>query len=133
MVKTDEFALFCLDTYSFFNEMFPWMHVSQSVHRYLAHNADIIAQNGDQGLAQLSESPLESSHKVLRRVRINLTRMTGLGPNLQDTFGRLWMHSSPQIRHQKPPKKIYVKKKSDNDLDDELFKYFIQSIDNEPE
>ena len=127
MIETEDYKLFCLDTYILFNKLFPWFEVSQSVHRYLAHGADVIAMNGSMGLAQLSEGPLESCHKVLRRVRLNLSRMTCLGDNLDDTYGRLWMHASPQVRSQRPKKREKNHTNTIENVDDELFKLFVQS------
>ena len=126
-IRTQEFGEFCLDTNLLFVDLFPWMEVTPSIHRFLAHGAQIIALNDGKGLGQLSEAPLESTHKVLRKVRLNLSRMTCLSDNLDDTFGRLWMHASPQIRSQKPPQKHRISKSNRNvNDDDELLNYFIQ-------
>ena len=98
LIKVEEFGQFCLDTYVLMRRTFPWMKVNQSIHQYLGHGHQIIAMNDNRGLGQLSEAPLESCHKVLRRVRQNLSRMTSLDDNLTDNFGRLWMLASPQVR-----------------------------------
>ena len=131
MIEIDDFKSFCLDTYALLNRMFPWMKISQSIHRYLAHGSDLIALNGSMGLAQLSEGPLESCHKILRRVRLNLSRMTNLGDNLDDTYGRLWMHASPQIRHQKPKKRTKALRNNAEYSDDEFINLFVQKDDYE--
>ena len=103
----------------------------QYTSRFLAHSADVIEMNNGKGLAQLSESPLESCHKILRRTRLNSARMTCLGDNLTDVFGHLWMYASPQIRHQSP-KKNSGHKMARSTSDDELLKSFINEIEDSP-
>ena len=71
-VKVDLFAELCKETNVKLLEAFPWNTVTETVHRYLGHAAHCIARNNNHGLAQLSESPLESSHKMLRQAMLLL-------------------------------------------------------------
>jgi hypothetical protein len=50
----DELEGFCLETYVKLLELFPWASVPNSVHKALAHLAQVIAANGGFGLGQLS-------------------------------------------------------------------------------
>ena len=50
----DELEGFCLETYVKVLELFPWASVPNSVHKALAHLAQVIAANGGFGLGQLS-------------------------------------------------------------------------------
>ena len=70
------------------------------------------------------KGPLESQHKNLRRIRLNLARMTNTKENLTDVFNRLWSMSSPSVRSQKPPPKKRRKFTFDY-VDDMIFQSFI--------
>ena len=97
-IETDAFGQFCLDTYLFIIRSIPWARISPSLHRVLAHSAEKIALNGGVGIGELSEEPLESSNKLVRRYRERLARKTNLRDNLIDVFSRLWARSDPVIR-----------------------------------
>ena len=118
-----EFKNYCTTTYVMFLETFPWMNVNESAHRLLAHSWELIEQNNFQSLGQFSESPLESKHKKMRRVRQTLARLTNELDSFDDIFSRLYMSSCPLIRKQKPIKKqraksnIFVPSEDDNIVD----------------
>ena len=117
----EEFEDFCYDTYKLLLQEFPWMKLSETVHRLLAHSAEVIRLNGNQSLGQLSESPLEAQHKLVRKYRTYLARLTNETDNLQDVYTRLYMRFCPLIRKQKPQKRLRAKKivkSSDDDIID---------------
>ena len=120
----DEFEEYCLSTYVMFVKEFPWMKLSETVHRLLAHAPEAIRINGNKGLGQLSESPLEAQHKLIRRYRTTLARLTNESDNLCDVYNRLYMQSSPMIRKLRPKKKA---KKMSKELsnDDEIINSFL--------
>ena len=105
-VQIKKFHDFCLETYILQLQTFPWMHVSPTVHRYLAHASQAMQKNGGYGLGQLSEAPLESIHKNMRFARKFLSRKTNLAHNLDDVYARLWLEAAPQMRKFKPSKKF---------------------------
>ena len=121
----EEFEDFCYSAYKILLVEFPWMKLSETVHRFLAHSAEVIRLNGDQGLGQLSESPLEAQHKLVRKYRTYLARLTNETDNLQDVYNRLYMRFCPIIRKQKPQKrsrsKKHVKSSDDEIIDSYLY------------
>ena len=120
----DSFEEYCLSTYKMFLNEFPWMKLSETVHRLLAHAPEAIRINENKGLGQLSESPLEAQHKLIRRYRSTLARLTSESDNLADVYNRLYMQSCPMIRKQRPQKKA---KKMSNEFtnDDEIINLFL--------
>ena len=119
----DEFEDLCYSTYKSLIIEFPWMHLSESVHRLLAHASEVIRMNGNKALGQLSESPLEAQHKLVRKYRTYLARLTSETDNLQDVYTRLYMRFCPVIRKQKPQKRLRDKKvvkRSDDEIIDTL-------------
>ena len=120
----EEFEDLCYATYKTLLQEFPWMHLSETVHRLLAHSAEVIRLNGDQGLGQLSESPLEAQHKLVRKYRTYLARLTNETDNLKDVYNRLYMRFCPVIRKQKPQKKSRGKK-TVKSSDDEIIDTYL--------
>ena len=57
---------FCKKAYIHRVESFPWAILSISIHRGFGHLTELVRKNGGIGLGSLSESPLESAHKILR-------------------------------------------------------------------
>ena len=69
--STEKFDLvklekFCKKAYKHRVESFVWAIVSTSIHRGFGHLTELVRRNGCIGLGSLSESPLESAHKILR-------------------------------------------------------------------
>ena len=65
-INVPELKKFCKRAYLFRVEKFPWAIVSTSTHRGFGHMVDLVLKNNGMGLGNLSESPLESAHKILR-------------------------------------------------------------------
>ena len=59
---------FCSKAYLHRVKSFPWAILSTSTHRGFGHIVKLMRKNGGRGLGNLSESPLESAHKILRTV-----------------------------------------------------------------
>ena len=75
----------------------PWIELSPSAHIVLAHSAELIADNGNKGLLNYSESGLEANNKFLRQYRLNRSRKTSQFDNLSDCINRLWDKSDPIV------------------------------------
>ena len=73
-----EFEAFCLDTYRFLLTTWPWIRVSETVHRMLGHSADVIILNQNRGLLRIGEQGSESLHKVQRLGRVAGARKASL-------------------------------------------------------
>ena len=74
-IKISKFKQFCTDAYVFKIKAFDWPSLTVSLHRAYGHLPEIISLNDGLGLGDVSETCLESSHKVLRYASKHL------GPN----------------------------------------------------
>ena len=64
----------------------PWISITPSLHKVLAHSWELIENNDGYGLGSLDESGLEGCNKILRHVRTNLSRKQSQKSNLVDTI-----------------------------------------------
>jgi hypothetical protein len=81
-----DFNDYCLDTYAFILETWPWVRVSETIHRMLAHSAEVIVINGNRGLLRMGEHGNESMHSVQRKTRDFGARKSNLVRGDTDTF-----------------------------------------------
>ena len=58
-IDIDNFELYCKQTQIRLRQILPWMEISTTIHMLLAHGPQFIRANGNRGLLQYSESPLE--------------------------------------------------------------------------
>ena len=72
---------------------------------------------------------MEGKHKQLRRIRLNLSRMTNTKDSLTDTFNRLWSLATPSVRSQRPKKKRRRREISLESADDMIFHSFVDIDD----
>ena len=123
-IDVDFFKQYCTATYLFLIESFPdkangrnnpnvqprpWISITSTVHKVLAHGWELIEKNNDCGLGSLDESGLESNNKILRRIRTRLSRKTSQSDNLEDTLTRLWLGSDPLVHDQRLRARPYCK------------------------
>ena len=66
------------------------MSITPTIHKLLAHSAELININGGRGLKSLSEEGLESNIK-------RLSRKFNQKVNLIDCLARLWIGSDPMV------------------------------------
>ena len=85
------------DVYLAIVEHFPWVVVSPSVHRILAHSWEVMELNGGYGLGDLSEEGLESLNKMIRSRREHGARKDKTENNFTDCYNHLWDGSRPTI------------------------------------
>ena len=76
-----------------------WISVPPSLHKLLAHSWELIEMNDDRGLKCFDESGLEANNKVLRSIRLKLSRKTSQSDNLEDVINRLWLGSDPKVNN----------------------------------
>ena len=107
-VDLEEFGGFCTQCYVHILSAFPWVKVTGTVHKILAHSAEMIEAMGGKGLGTYSEEGLEATNKILRRVREHLTRKTSFRDNIWDLYVRMWTRSDPNLiqYRRKVPKRI---------------------------
>ena len=79
----------------------PWISITPSVHKLLAHSWELIQNNDCHGLGTLDEAGLEGCNKILRSIRINLARKLSQSLNLIDTINRMWVSSDPVINNER--------------------------------
>ena len=93
-IDHQKFPTLCSDTYQLIIETFPWASNTPTLHKVLAHSAQLIEEyNGGRGLKSLSEEGLEACHKHIRRYREQLARKFSFEANIQDIFIRLTSQS----------------------------------------
>ena len=86
----------CRDTYTFIIQSFPWVSITPSLHKLLAHSTELIANLNDGcGLKLYSEECIESLNKYIRHYRDHLARKTSFENNVNDVFVRLLTQSDP--------------------------------------
>ena len=86
----------CKKTYEISIIHFPWVRISPSLHKLLAHCFQLIKRySNGYGLQSLSEECLEACNKYVRRYRENLARKTSFSDNFRDILVRLLCFSDP--------------------------------------
>ena len=78
-------------------QLFPWIVISPSVHRILAHSWEVILHNDCCGLGNQSEEGLESLNHYIRDMRSGGARKDSTLHNFTDTYNHLWDRSRPVI------------------------------------
>ena len=104
--QIEYFKLFSQKLYEDILMWFPCVHITPTVHKTLAHTWELIDLNGGFGLGSYSEEGLESCNKLLRKIRISLSRKATKESNQTDCMRRLWFRSDPEvnkIRHDSLP------------------------------
>ena len=93
VTKLDQFKCFTISLYNDILTWFPYANITPTLHKTLAHSWELIHMNGDFGLGAYSEEGLESCNKLLRKIRISLSRKRGEEENQMDCL--LWFRSDP--------------------------------------
>ena len=89
-IDTIKLEVFCKDTHEFIIFSFPWVSITPTLHKLLAHLVELIRDlNEGYGLKNFSEVALEASNKYIRRFRENLARKTSYQDNIRDVIVRL--------------------------------------------
>ena len=105
-IDTEELSVVCRKLYLLVLNTFPWVNISPTLHKVLAHASDIISTlNNGFGLEILSEEGLESSNKLIRRYRERLSRKFNFNDNIKDVFTRMICQSDPVLLLNRSQKK----------------------------
>ena len=96
-VNLEAYSKLCSDLYLLLIRKLPWVRITPTIHKLLAHSAELIELNSSFGLKGWSEEGLESNIKRLRTIRLNLSRKNNQINNLTDIFKRLWLGSDPLV------------------------------------
>ena len=122
-INVKEYKKLCTTLYLLFLQSFPctqkknmvqtqqqtWISITPSLHKLLGHSWDLIEMNGDCGLKNFDESGLEANNKVLRSIRLKLSRKTSQTANLLDVINRLWLGSDPKVNNIRMKAQPYCK------------------------
>ena len=122
LIDVEEYKLFCSETKnvlltSFNHNGKEWIFFTPTLHALLEHSGDLIEANGGRGLGAYTESSLECNNKVLRLIRIALSRKTSQIDNLNDCMNRMWIRSDIHVRKAIPEKKIFKRSESSSNVD----------------
>ena len=96
-VNVDNLKKLTTDVYMKLVTTFPWVVLSPSVHRILAHSWEVISMNNYYGLGDLSEEGLEALNKFIRQIREGGARKDTTANNFEDTYNHLWDRSRPTL------------------------------------
>lgn len=105
-IDTDKLDNLCKYTYTLIVTTLPWVNITPSLHKLLAHCVELIKTcNNGYGLKEYSEEALEACNKLVRKYRENLSRKCSFNLNIKDIFVRLMSESDPVlINFRKVPK-----------------------------
>ena len=97
-IKVFDYRKYCLDTYIFILETWPWVLVSEAIHRLLGHSFEFIVLNQNCGLKTVAEQGSEATHRVERDIRDHGSRKVTLVKGDEDTFRHTSAASDPGLR-----------------------------------
>ncbi len=119
-VHVETYKQFCTDLYVFLIQNFsrvvhkhlpgPWISITPSLHKLLAHSWELIELNDGTGLRALDEAGLEGCNKILRAMRTKLSRKISQKANLIDTLRRMWVASDPLVNAERRKTKPVCKR-----------------------
>ena len=87
-IEIEKFTTLCRDTYELIIVSFPWSSITPTLHKILAHSAQLIDDIMVVGMKYCSEEDLEACHKYIRRYREQLARKTSFKDNTKDVYIR---------------------------------------------
>lgn len=97
-ININKFSNACKDLYLLLlSPPLEWVSITPTLHKILAHSAELIQRNGGRGLKRLSEEGIEACNKRLREYRVRLSRKDTQVNNITDCLTRLWISSDPEV------------------------------------
>ena len=119
-IDTIRLEILCSDSYEFIINNFPWVSITPTLQKLLAHTPELLKDYNDSyGLKSYSEEALEAINKYIRRFRENLPGKTSFQDNVRDVFvrnyGKLSYRQITQINEGNTVKKL------NNHLQDIIF------------
>ena len=94
-VNVDQYKEHCKTAYIHLINELPWVSITPTLHKLLAHSWELIALNEGEGLRRLDESGMEGCNKLLRTIRTKHSRKTSQQACNIDCLTRLWLGSDP--------------------------------------
>lgn len=108
-IDVENYKGLCTSLYIFLLKNFPWVSITPSLHKVLAHSWEVIEANEGKGLKRLDESGLEANNKILRHLRTKLSRKCDEDSNLTDVIQRMWFCSDPIIDNERSKGRPFCK------------------------
>ena len=97
LIDTGKLDSICKYIYEFIVVELPWVNITPSLHKLLAHSAELIQScNDGYGMKQYSEEALEACNKLIRNYRDNLSRKCSFNSNIRDIFVREYRQLAPR-------------------------------------
>ena len=93
----EKLQLLTQETYRNIMDTFPWVVISPSIHRILAHSWEVMQLNGGYGLGRISEERQEALNKFIREFQCSGARKDSTVHNFTDTYNHMWDRSRPSI------------------------------------
>lgn len=113
-------------TMELFVQLYDWFYMPASVHKVLAHGAEVIGHFGLIPIGMLSEEAAEARNKDFRRLRLNNTRKFCRKASNQDLLNNLLITSDPYLNIMMKKHK-YIRKHKE--ISEEAKKLLILSTD----
>lgn len=96
IVNTDHFSILLKETFDIYLKLYSWYFMPATVHKVLVHGIGFIKYTTIP-IGYLSEEAIESSHKIIRKARLEHTRKCDREATNKDLFVYLLLHSEPTI------------------------------------
>ncbi|XP_049304258.1 uncharacterized protein LOC125776435 [Bactrocera dorsalis] len=95
-INSSKFEIYCFQTAKRFQELYPWLPMSSTVHKVLIHSREII-ENTALPMGFFGEQAAESRHQIYKADRLHHARRNNRTNNLLDIFNRAIDTSDPLI------------------------------------
>lgn len=95
-INLEKFELYCFETVKVFQERYPWLPMTSTVHKMLIHSKQII-ENAPLPIGFFGEGAAECRHKIYKADRLHHARRNTRINNLLDVFNRAMDTSDPLI------------------------------------
>lgn len=122
-INSKKFGEYCTEVYKRYIELYDWYYMPVTLHKLLAHGAEII-DSLPLSLGMMTEEGAESRNKYYRRYREFHARKTSREANMRDVMVRSQISSHPRIAS----KLIEKERKSTIDLPIEVRELLIEDL-----
>ena len=97
-IDVAKYQKLCKDTSLYLAKNFKWARWNQTLHAIVHHGPELCKDNGDRGLGELSEEPLEANNKDIRKYLNDKSRKSDPVSQLTDCMNRNLERSHPKVR-----------------------------------
>ncbi|KAI6651411.1 hypothetical protein LOD99_5218 [Oopsacas minuta] len=90
-INVSNFKAVCEEIYLFLLDHYPWVSITPTVHKFLAHTLSIHRSEDNHGLKIFSEEGLEQAHKQIRRFSEYLSQKSDTLLEMKDIFSQIYV------------------------------------------